>query len=220
MTRTRIKICGMTREEDVAAAVSAGADAVGFIFAPSPRRVEIETAARLAAAVPPPVGRVGVFVDAPITEIVEAVERCGLTAVQLCGSEPAEICDLLLVPAIKVIAVGTEFGWREAEPYRGHATAILLDTYDPQRAGGTSQTFAWQEIGETPGWAPFFVAGGLAPHNVRDCIIALRPYAVDVSSGVESAPGIKDHDKIRAFCEAVREADLSLSVRATKEEDR
>lgn len=207
MLRTRVKICGLTREEDVEAAVGCGADACGFILAPSPRRVSLERAAELAALVPPPVARIGVFVDAEPDLVEEAVRRCRLSAVQFSGAEPPERCAGVSVPAIKTVPVGTDFDWSAAEPYRGHAAAVLLDTYDPQRAGGTSQSFCWRSIGEVPGWAPFFVAGGLRPDNVADAIEILRPFAVDVSSGVESAPGIKDPALIEAFCEAVRGAD-------------
>jgi phosphoribosylanthranilate isomerase len=207
MARTRIKICGLTRAEDVAAAVAAGADAVGFVFAASPRRVTVEQAAVAAAPAPPPVGRIGVFVDASLDEIERVVETVGLTAVQLCGCETPELISEVSVPVIKVLAVGTDFDWKGAEPYRGKAAALLLDTYVPGKAGGTSQIFHWQSIGEFPGWAPFYLAGGLNSGNVASAIDALHPFAVDVSSGVESAPGVKDHCSIRAFCAAVRQAD-------------
>ncbi|MDZ4170464.1 MAG: phosphoribosylanthranilate isomerase [Coriobacteriia bacterium] len=207
MRRTRIKICGLTRAEDVRAAVQAGADACGFIFAPSPRQVSIEQAKQLAAFVPPPVARVGVFVDADSAFIRRAIDEVGLTSVQFSGSEAPEDCDAVGVPVIKVVAVGTDFGFEKAEPFRGHAAALLLDTYDPQRAGGTSRAFDWHTVGDRPGWAPMFVAGGLHCGNVGEAVACLRPFAVDVSSGVESAPGIKDHDRIAEFCAAVRAAD-------------
>lgn len=207
MHRTRIKICGITRAEDANAAVAAGADAIGVIFAPSPRQVTLAQAAAALAEVPPPVARIGVFVDAPADEIAEAVRLCELTAVQLSGNEPPEQCDFIPVPVIKVVHVGTDFGLEKVEPYRDHAAALLLDTLVTGKAGGTSQTFDWQVTGDIPGWAPFFVAGGLNPANVGACIATLRPYAVDVSSGVEATSGIKDHEKIVAFCAAVRDAD-------------
>ncbi len=207
MHRTRIKICGLTRAEDVAAAVAAGADAVGFVFAVSPRQVTVEQAAAAAAAAPPPVGRIGVFVDPTLGEVEQAIDTAGLMAVQLCGCESPELVSAVSVPVIKVLSVGTDFGWENAEPYRGKAAALLLDTYVPGKAGGTSRTFHWQSIGEFSGWAPLYLAGGLSPTNVADAIGALHPFAVDVSSGVESSPGIKDHRAIQAFCAAVREAD-------------
>jgi phosphoribosylanthranilate isomerase len=207
LSRTHIKICGLTRPEDAAAAVAAGADALGVIFALSKRRVNAEQAAAVLAEAPASVERFGVFVDAPLDEIVNAIETCGLTGVQLSGNESPEFCDRIPVPVVKAIHVGTDFGLDAVEPYRAHAAALLLDTYVSGKAGGTSQTFNWQAVGGLPGWAPTFVAGGLDPENVSACIATLHPYGVDVSSGVETGPGIKDHSRIRAFCAAVRAAD-------------
>jgi phosphoribosylanthranilate isomerase len=210
MHRTRIKICGITNAADAALAVAAGADAVGVIFAESPRQVSVAQAAAALVDVAFPVARVGVFVDPTAEEVARAIEACGLTAVQLSGHEPPELCDTLGVPVLKAIHIGTDFGFEAAEPFRGHAAALLLDTYVAGKAGGTSQAFDWQRLGELPGWAPFFVAGGLNPTNVAACVAALHPFAVDVSSGVEASPGIKDPDKITAFCAAVREADQEV----------
>lgn len=211
MARTRIKICGMTRPEDAAAAVACGADAIGLIFARSPRQVTLAQAAAVVEAVPPPVGRIGVFVDAGLEEIEAAVESLALTAVQLHGSEPPAMCAALSVPVIKAVRVGTDFSLSDLEPYRGHAAALLLDTYVADKAGGTATPFSWQDVGKPPVWAPpVFVAGGLHPDNVGEAIRAMRPYAVDVSSGVESSPGIKDHDAITRFCAAVAAADREV----------
>ena len=211
MRRTRIKICGLTRPEDAMAAVAAGADALGVVFAPSPRQVSVEQAARVLADVPPPVARVGVFVDAEPGFVQRAVEACGLTAVQFSGHESPQACDDVSVSVIKALGVGTGFGLDDAKPFRGHAAALLLDTLVAGKAGGTSQVFDWQAIGGLPEWASFFVAGGLRPDNVGACIRALWPFAVDVSSGVESSPGIKDHDKINAFAAAVRAVDEEVA---------
>lgn len=211
MARTRIKICGMTRPEDAAAAVASGADAIGLIFARSPRQVTLAQAAAVVEVVPPPVGRIGVFVDAGLQEIEAAVESLALTAVQLHGSEPPVLCAALSVPAIKAVRVGTDFSFAATEPYRGYAAALLLDTYVADQAGGTATPFSWHDVGEPPVWAPpVFVAGGLRPDNVGEAIRAMRPYAVDVSSGVESSPGIKDHDAITRFCAAVAAADRKV----------
>jgi phosphoribosylanthranilate isomerase len=210
MTRTRIKICGITTAADAAAAVAAGADAVGVVFAASPRQVTLAQAAAALAVVPPPVGRVGVFVDAPADLVLEAISVCGLTAVQFSGSESPEDCDACSVPVLKTVHVGTDFGIGCAESYRDHAAALLLDTYAADKAGGTSQTFDWQSSDVVLGWTPFFVAGGLTPDNVGVCIDLLRPYGVDVSSGVELSPGVKDHAKVFAFCAAVRAADREV----------
>lgn len=205
--RTRIKVCGITCAEDAAAAVAAGADAIGVIFAPSPRQVTVEQAAAALAVVPPPVARIGVFVDATAEEIAAAVSACGLASVQFSGEESPEACDDVAVPVIKALRVGTDFGTREAEPYRDHAAALLLDTLVAGKAGGTSQTFDWHKVGVASGRVPLFVAGGLNPENVGVCIAALHPFAVDVSSGVETSPGKKNHQKLFAFCAAVRAAD-------------
>ena len=195
------------------AAVAAGADAIGVIFAPSPRQVTVEQAAAALTDVPPLVARVGVFVDATPEEVDAAIDACGLTAVQFSGSETPAVCGAVGRPVIKALRVGTDFGSQALEPYRGYAAALLLDTYVTGKAGGTSETFDWDSAGELPGWASIFVAGGLDPSNVGACITALRPFAVDVSSGVEVRPGVKDHDKVFAFCAAVRAADLGVCPR-------
>ena len=210
MRRTRIKVCGITNAADAEAAVNAGADAVGVIFAPSPRQVTLEQAAAALAVVRPPVARIGVFVDARIEEIEDAVRRCGLTAVQFSGHESPADCDAVSVPVVKAFGVGTDFGLEDVEPFRDHAAALLLDTYLAGKAGGTTQVFDWQSLGAVPGWALVYVAGGLNPDNVGECVAVLRPYAVDVSSGVEARPGTKDHAKLLAFCSAVRAADLEV----------
>lgn len=213
MRRTRIKICGLTRAEDAAFAVVAGVDAVGVVFAPSKRQVTIEQAAEVLAAVPPPVARIGVFLNADAEFVAEAAQRCRLSAAQFCGSESPELCAASPVPVLKVIAVGEDFGWGAAAPYEGAVSALLLDTYVPGMAGGTSQTFSWGSIDHLPDWAPVFVAGGLNPGNVSACIRVLRPFAVDVSSGVEAFPGVKDHEKIAAFVAAARKADQEVATR-------
>ena len=211
MRRTRIKICGITNAHDAALAVAAGADAVGVILAASPRQVTVEQAADALAVVPLPVARVGVFVDPTVEEVAAAVAACGLTAVQFSGSELPRLCDAVGVPVLKALHIGTDFDLEGAEPFRGHAAALLLDTYVAGKAGGTSQAFDWPSLGALPGWAPFFIAGGLNPNNVAACIAALHPFAVDVSSGVEASAGIKDPEKITAFCAAVRDADMEVA---------
>jgi phosphoribosylanthranilate isomerase len=206
-SRTRIKVCGITNAEDAAVAVAAGADAIGVIFAPSPRQVTLDQAAAALASVPLPVARVGVFVDASAEEIAAAISACGLTAVQFSGHESPEDCDAVGVPVLKAIGVGTDFDIQTVGPYRDHAAALLFDTLVAGKAGGTSQTFDWQAVGVVSGRVPLFAAGGLNPQNVGECIAVLHPFAVDVSSGVEASPGKKDHQKVFAFCAAVRAAD-------------
>lgn len=208
MRRTRIKVCGLTRPEDAAAAVACGADALGVILAPSKRRATLDQAAAVFAEVPPCVARIGVFVDAPADEVWEAVARLGLSAVQYHGSEAPETCAAAPAPVIKALGVGACFDPTQADAYRGSVAALLLDTAVAGACGGTGVSFDWYDVARRlPGWAPVFVAGGLTPGNVGEAVRVLRPYAVDVSSGVESAPGVKDHAMIERFAMAVRAAD-------------
>lgn len=210
MQRTRIKICGLTSVNDADGAVRAGADAVGVLLAESPRQVSVSEAEEILAAVPPFVTRVGVFVDAPGDYVEAAVSRLGLHAVQFHGDETPEQCVAAPAPVIKVFKVGTGFDTSVLEPYRGSVAAVLLDTYEPAKSGGTGKTFNWQSNLSLPGWAPFILAGGLAPANVGEAIAALCPYAVDVSSGVEERPRAKDRLLMQAFVAAVRMADAEV----------
>lgn len=211
MRRTRVKICGLTTAEDAAAAVRAGVDAVGVVLAPSPRQVTLDQAAAIFTAVPPLVTRVGVFVDAEPRFVAEAAERLSLDLVQFSGNESPEVCAKTPVAVLKVIHVGPNFDPSVMEPYRGLVAAILLDTFAKDARGGTGEAFSWRSVHELPAWAPVFVAGGLNPQNIGDAIAALHPFAVDVSSGVEVVPGVKDHTKIDAFVAAVRAADQEVS---------
>jgi len=208
VSRTRIKICGLTRAEDAATAVAAGADALGVVLAPSKRQVTLDQAAAVFADVPPLVARVGVFVDAQADAVWEAVARLGLTAVQFHGDEAPETCAAAPVPVIKALRVGPGFDAADVGRYRGAVAALLLDTYVPGEQGGTGMTFDWDRVaGLLPRDIPVVLAGGLGPDNVAEAVRTLRPYAVDVSSGVEQAPGVKDHARVAAFCDAVRAAD-------------
>jgi indole-3-glycerol phosphate synthase/phosphoribosylanthranilate isomerase len=205
--RIAVKICGITNAEDARMAAAAGADAVGFVFWPkSPRAVDAATARAIAAALPPFVLRVGVFVDASPEEMRKVADEVGLDIVQLHGQEPPE--DVARAPrrAVKAIRVGPGFRPEEALRYDGTAAALLVDTRaDGAGPGGTGQTFDWSLVRPVRERTPFLVlAGGLTPDNVGEAIAAVRPDAVDVSSGVESAPGRKDPAKVRAFVDAVR----------------
>ncbi|MBI5231974.1 MAG: phosphoribosylanthranilate isomerase [Coriobacteriales bacterium] len=215
MDRTRIKICGLTTAEDAAAAVAAGVDACGAVFAPSPRQVAIGQAERVFAEVTPPVGRIGVFVDADPGFVAEAVRRCSLTAVQFHGSESPEACSAAPVPVIKAIRIGTVFDSSALEPYLGHVAAVLLDKLSTRNIGGTGETFPWHLITDVPGRAPAFLAGGLTSDNVREAIRTVRPFAVDACSGVEAAPGVKDLAELECFIATVRAADDELRAEAT-----
>ncbi|MDZ4655228.1 MAG: phosphoribosylanthranilate isomerase [Coriobacteriia bacterium] len=206
--RTRIKICGITTATDAAMAVDAGADALGVVLASSAREVTLDEAEKALAGVPPLVTRIGVFVDADPAFVAEAVSRLGLSAVQFHGDESPADCAAAPVPVIKTLKVGTDFASSMAEPFRGAVAAILLDTYCPHKSGGTGKSFDWQtHTAALPGWARLVVAGGLTPVNVADAVRILRPFAVDVSSGVEERPRHKDRAKLHAFVAAVRAAD-------------
>ena len=207
MPRTRIKVCGITRTADASAAVAAGADALGVVLAPSPRQVTLEQGEAVLAGVSPLVTRVGVFVDAKPAFVAEAVARLGLGAVQFHGSETPEACAAAAAPVIKAFRVGPGFAAAEVERYAGTVAAVLLDAFEPGVAGGTGRTFDWEAARLVPDWAPLILAGGLTAENVGAAVAALHPFAVDVSSGVEVSPGIKDHDRIRLFVAAVHAAD-------------
>jgi phosphoribosylanthranilate isomerase len=212
MTRTRIKICGITRPEDARAAAEAGADAVGFVLAPSPRRADRGRAAALAEAAGP-ARRVGVFVDASREEIVEAAECFGLHLAQLCGDETEALAVGLPLPVIRAVQLGSRADLERASTYP--AAAFLLDA--PRRGtlrGGTGRGFDPAMADDLP-WPRdrTVVAGGLTAANVEAAILHLRPGAVDVSSGVESSPGVKDAARMRAFVAAVRRADRILDGR-------
>jgi phosphoribosylanthranilate isomerase len=206
MKRVFVKICGITSPEDAQRAAEAGADAVGFVFWPkSPRRVDAAAARRIGEALPPSVVRVGVFVDAPREELVRTADEAGLDLLQLHGSEPPE--DLAGLPrrAWKAVRVASGFAPQSALQYEGRAAGILLDTHREAAPGGTGETFDWSLVREVRRRAGFVVlAGGLRPDNVKEALQAVGPDGVDVSSGVERAPGRKDPAKIRAFVDAVR----------------
>ncbi len=205
--RTRVKICGLTRDDDIVAAVVAGADAIGFVFhMPSPRAVTIDDAVSLVARVPAFVTTVGLFVDADPALIDAAIRRVRLDLLQFHGHEEPADCAGFGRPWIKAIAMREGVDVQAAaKDYHG-AAALLLDTYDPALAGGTGRRFDWDRVPAE--LAPrIILAGGLDAENVADAIDRVRPYAVDVSGGVECAKGIKDYRKINDFMQGVRDGD-------------
>jgi len=205
-----IKVCGITREEDARAAVEAGAHAVGFIFAAgSPRCVSPELAARIARTLPPHVARVGVTVSLSPDEVRTLVREVGLTAIQAHGEESAETCRAYGVPVVKAFRSVPGFPLHRLEPYRDRP--ILLDAYDPELRGGTGRTADW-ELARRAGEAGFriLLAGGLGVENVLEAVARARPVGVDLNSLVETAPGIKDPDRVRAALERVGELDPPL----------
>ena len=204
--RTRIKICGLTREADVDAAVEAGADAIGFVFYDkSPRRITLARAAELAKRLPPFVMPVGLFVNARAAEIAAACAAIPQLLLQFHGDETSDQCVRAGRPFIRAARMSTGFDLLDFAIRFANAQAILLDAH-VEGYGGGGKVFDWSLIpAAVP--LPVVLSGGLHAGNVIHGIRALRPWAVDVSSGVESAKGIKDADAIRRFCDAVREAD-------------
>lgn len=199
----RIKVCGLTRVEDVQAAVAAGVDAVGLVFYPdSPRHVTIAQAAELCRHVPPFVTIVGLFVNASRAEVHRVIEAVPLNLLQFHGDETADQCEGFGVPYLKAARVRPGVDLLEFAAQFASARALLLDTWTPAY-GGSGESFDWSLVpASCP--LPVILSGGLTPDNVADAIRQVRPVAVDVSSGVESAKGIKDAAKIRAFVSAVR----------------
>ena len=207
MVRTRVKICGLTRARVLDAAVSAGADAVGFVFhPPSPRAVTPEQARCLCECLPPFVSAVGLFVDAAPATIRATLDRVPLDLLQFHGDETPAHCASFGRRWIKAIRMRPEIDPMAERARFAGAAGLLLDTFEPGRAGGTGQRFDWDRIPPELA-ASIVLAGGLDPSNVVEAIERLRPYGVDVSGGVESARGIKDHAKIFAFLQGVHDGD-------------
>lgn len=210
MNMVKIKICGLTRAEDVQAAVAAGADAVGFVFAASPRRISIETAIRLGGYVPGGVLRVGLFMDQARSEIGQVVSTVPLDLLQFHGSETERECMAFDMPWLKAVAMEDAASIERAERAFPGAAGLLLDSHVKGQRGGSGRMFDWALV--KPAASRIWLAGGLNADNVGEAIRIVRPYAVDVSSGVEAEPGIKDAERIRAFVEAVRHAESELEM--------
>lgn len=215
---TRVKICGITDVSHAQAAAEAGADLIGVVFAPSPRQVSPEKAKEIAAAAKKhglPVA--GVFVNMPLAMVNKATATCGLDWVQLSGDESWDYCRQIQKPVIKAIHISP--GWDEkrllAHLEEGqrlvapHSPIYLLDTFVEQKYGGTGKVFAWEIARRAAAKYPVIIAGGLDPENVGRVVAELKPWGVDVSSGVESR-GVKDIEKIKAFVAAVRRAKAML----------
>jgi phosphoribosylanthranilate isomerase len=195
-----LKICGLTTEADAAHAAAAGATALGVIFAPaSPRCVTADRARDIVRAVPPEVPVVGVFVNAPLEEIVATVAHTGIRFVQLHGDEPESYASTLKMPLLRAAGVDVAIGaWPTA--------TLLLDAVSAAARGGTGRRVDWQQAADIARRRKTVLAGGLTPDNVAEAIATVRPYGVDVSSGVEAAPGRKDRDKVTRFLENARKA--------------
>ena len=198
----KIKICGLTRRQDVLLAAELGADLLGFIFAKSPRRVAPERVLEISAGLPEKILKVGVFVDAPLAEVKEVATICALDVVQLHGSEDLDYCRAFSsFKVLKVFRLGGGLDLPDSSLSSYWAT--LFDTWLPDQAGGGGKVFDWQLVAPWSG-KRFFLAGGLTPENVGRAISITNPFGVDVSSGVEISPGIKDPAKMRKFIKAVK----------------
>jgi phosphoribosylanthranilate isomerase len=194
----------MTRLPDALHAVDHGADALGFVFWPqSPRYISPERAAVIIAALPTGVSAVGVFVNETVDEITRVAAETGISAIQLHGDEPPSYADALAWPVVRATTVEQI---EEASSSWPAGTTFLMDTGDPVRRGGTGQTIDWQQAASAARVQRIVLAGGLTPDNVAEAVAAVRPFGVDVSSGVEDAPGVKNGDKVARFLASARSA--------------
>ncbi len=207
MVRTRVKICGITREQDAAAVVESGADALGLVFYPkSPRHVTLEQARNIATAVAPFVTVTGLFVNAPAELVRQVLATVPLGLLQFHGQETNAQCNCFGLPFIKSIAMQGETDLSSLMAGYPDAAGFLLDAWQPETHGGGGVVFDWQQVPEDID-APLILAGGLTPANVATAIRSVKPYAVDVSSGVERDKGIKSREKIKAFMREVRNSE-------------
>ena len=207
LTRTRTKICGITRPQDGVLAAANGADAIGLVFYDqSPRAVGIEQACEVIAALPPFVTSVGLFVNAEAAEVERILSAVPLDLLQFHGEETPEYCRQFQRPYIKAVRMAEGVDLPAVAAQYAEAKGLLVDSYQQGVPGGTGHTFDWARIPGNVGKA-IILAGGLGPENIGQAVCQVRPYAVDVSSGVEAAKGIKDADKIAAFMRGVKKAD-------------
>lgn len=207
MSDVKVKICGITNKEDARLAVEAGADALGFVFyKQSPRCVEPEGAKRIVADLPPFVLPVGVFVNEDAKAVRDLMDACGLALAQLHGDEPASYCEALGRPVLRAIRLRGRGDLLSLAELKGRAQVrgFLVDAFSKQEYGGTGRTADWELAAEAARVAPVLLAGGLTQDNVQEAIRRVRPYGVDVSSGVEATPGRKDPEKLRAFIRAAK----------------
>lgn len=205
MADTRVKVCGITSVDDALVAVRAGTDALGFVFyQKSPRYVAPEQVAAIVSALPPFVTTVGLFVNSDPEDITRIMAQTGLQVVQLHGDETPEQCRIKNYPVIKALRVKDANSLQQLSDYP--VSALLLDAWSDDQYGGTGRQFDWQLLHKTPCHKPIILAGGLNPRNVVTAIRQVKPYAVDVSSGVESSPGRKDMNLVTQFIQQVKTA--------------
>ena len=193
MDRIKVKICGITNLEDASTAVDLGADALGFIFASSPRQITPHKARSIICDLPPSIKTVGVFVNENPAKIKQIMRHCGLDLIQLHGDESPDLCSVFMPHTIKALRIRDQSCLETSRVYYGNVRALLLDTYSKDKAGGTGKTFDWslavkiKELG-----IPIILSGGLGPSNINLAFQTVRPYAVDVNSGIEDYPGKKN----------------------------
>ncbi len=207
---TKIKICGMRSPQDAICATSAGAWAAGFVFAPSARQVTVDEAARIIRVMHPSVHKVGVFVDSSLEAVKATAAATGIDMLQFHGQESPEYCQEFALPVIKSFRIRDEDSLAQVEKYK--VFACLCDTYVPGRAGGSGQTFDWRCLQGLPASLRIILAGGLTPRNVSTAILQTRPFAVDVSSGVE-INGRKDRKLIEAFIHQAKSVHPEILVK-------
>jgi phosphoribosylanthranilate isomerase len=202
--KTRVKICGITNVADGLAAAEAGADMIGLMFyESSPRHITLARAVEISRALPLFLMRVGVFVNAPADFVLRAIGECNLTMLQFHGDETSDFCTQFGLMNMKAIRVRDSGSLAQLENYQ--TDAFLLDAHSRNGLGGTGEKFNWDLAVEAQKFGkPIFLAGGLTPENVADAVRIVHPFGVDVSSGVESAPGIKDHAKVKSFITAAK----------------
>ena len=212
--RFRVKICGTTRADDAACAVAAGVDALGFIFFPkSPRNIEPRAAQTIIAGLPPFVDAVGVFVNETLSRVQEIAAFCGLNTIQLHGGETPQYCRELATALpccrlLKAFRIGSHSRAADIASYAEVVQGYLLDTFQKDAEGGTGLAFDWNLIERLQLRRPFFLAGGLDCTNIHAALTQVRPYGVDANSGLEDAPGIKNHQKIASFLAQIRQMEL------------
>lgn len=207
MSAVKVKICGITNAADAAAAVEAGADALGFVFyAKSPRCVEAPLVTRIVAGLPPFVLPVGVFVNEEANRVRDLMDECGLALAQLHGDETAAYCESLGRPVLKAFRLRGPVGLLGLAEFKGRAgvRGFVVDAFSEAAYGGTGEVADWTLAAEVAKHAPVLLAGGLTAENVREAVRNVAPYGVDVSSGVEASPGKKDRAKIQAFIQAAK----------------
>ena len=201
---TKVKICGITNYDDALVAVEAGADALGFVFyTKSPRAISPERALRIIEQLPPLVQVVGLFVDESLATVNRIADLCGLDIVQLHGNESPEFCAGVKRRVLKALRVKDAYSLTGMPSY--HVAGFLLDTWSPGQPGGTGKSFNWNIVKHACEQHRIVLAGGLTLENIQDAIRQVHPYGVDISSGVERAPGLKDPEKVRSFIKKAKE---------------